>query len=444
MSQPKGPVPLPRKMVRAVRSVDEELLKCNSTPRSPTKGSEREPAPPLHRKWATQDYETGNNYVEIITPMNPVSPSGKVDQIIKAFDAKQLKYNPSPRSPTSEKEPTPAPPPLSPRKWVLQEAEQNETGHEYEEVLQDDKPFKAAVEPQPPRLPARQHKHKLVRVSETLDDMSLSDSYEVMTPWSDVCRDLKLRGSSETEVINVKAELLYKAIQLYNQLMTEHSGNLKELINELHSIATNLDKFSKGTKIAGITGGASTVAGGVAAAAGVILSPFTAGASLALTAVGVGVAAAGGVTGASAAIANKANLSKEKSKIDKTLQDFDVCHEKILSCLKFVNEGMESLKLHGVSVLHNTERYSSRVANIVQLVTGDATAMTSEMSSKSSGLIKGFALGMDFFFTEGKDGPKVKKGLESKLAKKLRKLAEDLDKGLNELMHIKDVFSRLD
>ena len=64
-------------------------------------------------------------------------------------------------------------------------------------------------------------------------------------------------------------------------------------------------KISKRTKIAGITGGATTVAGGVAAAAGVILSPFTFGASLALTAVGVGVATAGGVTGASAAIAHK-------------------------------------------------------------------------------------------------------------------------------------------
>lgn len=67
--------------------------------------------------------------------------------------------------------------------------------------------------------------------------------------------------------------------------------------------------MSKGTKIAGITGGATSIAGGVAAAAGVILSPFTMGASLALTAVGVGVAAAGGITGASAAIAHKVELT---------------------------------------------------------------------------------------------------------------------------------------
>ena len=54
--------------------------------------------------------------------------------------------------------------------------------------------------------------------------------------------------------------------------------------------------MSKGTKIAGITGGTTTALGGVAAAAGVILCPLTLGASLALTVVGVGMAAAGGVT----------------------------------------------------------------------------------------------------------------------------------------------------
>lgn len=47
------------------------------------------------------------------------------------------------------------------------------------------------------------------------------------------------------------------------------------------------------------------MAGGMAVAAGMILCPITAGASLALTFVGVGVVAAGSVTGASAVIANK-------------------------------------------------------------------------------------------------------------------------------------------
>lgn len=43
-------------------------------------------------------------------------------------------------------------------------------------------------------------------------------------------------------VINEKAELLYKAIQKYNELMCEHGGTLKEHISDLHSVAENLDR----------------------------------------------------------------------------------------------------------------------------------------------------------------------------------------------------------
>ncbi|MEQ2208466.1 hypothetical protein XENOCAPTIV_001230 [Xenoophorus captivus] len=79
---------------------------------------------------------------------------------------------------------------------------------------------------------------------------------------------------------------------------------------------------------------------------------------------------------------------------------------------------------------------SRKAACAVQLATGEASAMASEKSSNASGMLKGFAIGMDFYFTEDKDGQKLKKGLESKLAKKIHKLAEDLDAGLEELMKI--------
>uniref|UniRef100_A0A3Q1GJ22 Apolipoprotein L3-like n=1 Tax=Acanthochromis polyacanthus TaxID=80966 RepID=A0A3Q1GJ22_9TELE len=226
----------------------------------------------------------------------------------------------------------------------------------------------------------------------------------------------------------VKAEQLSDAIQVYIKKMSERDETLKQHIYELRCVADNLDKVSKGTKIAGITGGATTVAGGVAAAAGVILSPFTLGASLALTAVGVGVAAAGGVTGASAAIANKVTRSDE------------VITE-IQACLKVISDGMEQLRQHGLSTLIGTKMDSARLTKVVELaVKGGASASALEANSKASGLIKGFALGMDSFYIQGKDGPKVKKGLESKFAKKIRSLAEDLETGLDELIKMKDMF----
>lgn len=73
---------------------------------------------------------------------------------------------------------------------------------------------------------------------------------------------------------------------------------------------------------------------------------------------------------------------------------------------------------------------------------GGACAKALEANSKTSGLIEGFALGMDLYFTQGKDGPRVKKGFESKLATKIRTLVEDLQSGLDEFIKIEDLFKK--
>lgn len=136
------------------------------------------------------------------------------------------------------------------------------------------------------------------------------------------------------------------------------------------------------------------------------------------------------------------STAQDKKKIEKILQEYMQLNENSVDSLKSVDEGMEQLKQHGLSVLSNLKIYSAKVAKVLKLAaTGRAGAMALEANSKASGMIKGFAMGMDFYYTEGKDGPKVKKGLESVFAKKIRKLAEDLDNGLKELINIKDLFT---
>ncbi|XP_022070779.2 apolipoprotein L3-like [Acanthochromis polyacanthus] len=320
-------------------------------------------------------------------------------------------------------------------------------------------PSKADCKEQPRLPPVEPSKQELEHDYVTLDAISLSICDNEYTPWNTLVKDLKCKWAKDAHLgqvvdqqtnnarspvaqkIMVKAEQLSDAIQVYIKKMSERDETLKQHIYELRCVADNLDKVSKGTKIAGITGGATTVAGGVAAAAGVILSPFTLGASLALTAVGVGVAAAGGVTGASAAIANKVNVTQDKKKIDKTLHDYEEVITEIQACLKVISDGMEQLRQHGLSTLIGTKMDSARLTKVVELaVKGGASASALEANSKASGLIKGFALGMDSFYIQGKDGPKVKKGLESKFAKKIRSLAEDLETGLDELIKMKDMF----
>ncbi|XP_054896848.1 apolipoprotein L3-like isoform X2 [Poeciliopsis prolifica] len=330
------------------------------------------------------------------------------------------------------------PPVISQANVSKKDSEQDQTMNVRELV----KAFNGCYQQRPPLLsrpPSKQAPRKMIKH----DDSSVS--FKPMTPWDNVMKNLKLKELSNKQVINVQARHLYKGIQTYIQLMSTHDGKLKLLISEFRSIADNLDKVSKGTKIAGITGGASTAAGGVAAAAGVILAPFTAGASLALTVVGAGVAAAGGVTGASAAIANKANLNQDKKKIERTLQEFKELHEEILTCLKFINKGMNLLKTDGVSALKvmvdKNEMVSKEAASAVQLTIRKASCMDSEKSNNVSGLLDGFALGMEIYFN--KDGQTVKKKLASQLAANIRKLAKDLASGLEELHKTKDVFGSI-
>ncbi|XP_051240367.1 apolipoprotein L3 isoform X2 [Dicentrarchus labrax] len=298
---------------------------------------------------------------------------------------------------------------------------------------------------QPPPLPQRLPKNikQLDNEDETLDESSLLDWWKDVTPWKFLCRDLKLQKKKSRKVINIQADHLYKAVRVYILLLTEHGGFLKQLNDELLCIADNLDKVSKGTKIAGITGGATSVAGGAAAAAGVILSPFTLGLSLALTVVGVGVAAAGGVTGASAAIANKVNVTQDKKKIEKAFQDYEDRMKEIRECITFISGGIEQLRQHDLSLLDEARKESVRIGQMVELATtGGGSTTVIETTSKACGLMEGFALGIDIHFTQGKDGKKqLKKGHESKLAKKLRSLAENLKKALEVLMEMKDDFS---
>ncbi|XP_040892919.1 apolipoprotein L3-like [Toxotes jaculatrix] len=326
----------------------------------------------------------------------------------------------------------PKPPVPTPRKQSIPQGQTEVTGEQS---------VKNKCKAKPPQLPPKPPKKKAGGENKTEDDCSVMDWWQEKIPWSSLGECLQFAGEKESRIIKIKARELEKAVQVYIYLLSKDGGTLKEYIVELLSIADNLDKFSKGTKIAGITGGASTVAGGVAAAAGVILSPFTLGASLALTAVGVGVAAAGGVTGASAAIANKVNVTQDKKKIEKICKEYKDIMVEVKDCLKYINEGMGSLKKHDLSVLSEARKSSVRTAKMIDLAAKGGVDSKAMEASKASGLIEGFSLGMDFYFTNGKDGQKLKKGLESKFALNIRKLAEELSGGLDELMQIKELFS---
>ncbi|KAK5898713.1 hypothetical protein CesoFtcFv8_008263 [Champsocephalus esox] len=230
-----------------------------------------------------------------------------------------------------EKSPTRAergvtPPPVAPKTWTMKK---HAVENVYMEIVNVTETVNCRSQP-PPLPPQRAPQLQL-------------------TAWTDLLGELK--GAKEATIIKAQAEHLYKAIQRFNILVSDHGVTLENNTLKLLCIADHLDKVSKGTKIAGITGGATSAVGGVAAIAGVALAPFTMGASLLLTAAGTLTMAAGGITGAAAAITNKANVDQGKKDINKTFEEFQQIAGKLQESLSFIEQGMDHLQRHNLPSL---------------------------------------------------------------------------------------------
>lgn len=114
----------------------------------------------------------------------------------------------------------------------------------------------------------------------------------------------------------ILADKVHHGLRVFNKVFTERAEVLWQSIITLHALADDISNFHQKAKIAGITGGTTTAVGGVTAIAGLALAPFTLGASLVITAVGVGVATAGGLTSASAAISDNVNNMHDRKKVN--------------------------------------------------------------------------------------------------------------------------------
>ncbi|KAI1886685.1 hypothetical protein AGOR_G00198340 [Albula goreensis] len=275
--------------------------------------------------------------------------------------------------------------------------------------------------------------YRTYRSYEDMDD--LREWFKSMQPWDTVVADNEYVVKDELKVFSMKAERVRKALLLLNDIfLTEHVDNLRNHIIELHSIANNIDKVYRGAKIAGITGGATGAVGVGAAVAGILFAPATMGASLLVTAAGVGAVAVGGATGASAAITNKVNSGLDKKKVEKILKDCMDRLREIDDCQRFISTEEEGLREHSLSHLSGAEKEDVAEVRVAKEVSCSSTA--------SSQLLQDFTQGMDVFFDK-KDTQKLKSGSETKFAKKIRMVADELQEGLSELTKIQRKLSSL-
>ncbi|KAF5890296.1 uncharacterized protein DAT39_020001, partial [Clarias magur] len=185
---------------------------------------------------------------------------------------------------------------------------------------------------------------------EGVDDEDEEDLDSLMVWWSTVkqwepmSKDEEMTEKEEAKAFALTAEKVQRGIRVFNQLFSERAEALWQHIIDLHLIADGLDRFNKRAKLAQITGGSTSAVGGVATITGLALAPVTMGTSLIVTAVGLGVAAAGGLTSASAGISNSVHGSMDRKKVERILKDFQSKMGDIDKCTRFIKRGIENLR----------------------------------------------------------------------------------------------------
>ncbi|KAM4564340.1 uncharacterized protein V3H82_013407 [Fundulus diaphanus] len=264
------------------------------------------------------------------------------------------------------------------------------------------------------------------------------------------------------EVVEQAADRVFMAARLFVRFFNQRGASLQQRILELLSLADSADNFHKKTVTASVGGGMASVAGSITTITGLVLAPFTAGTSLIVTAVGIGIATAGGVTTASANITDTLHSKTDRKKVEKMIEDYQNEIKDIKDCLDFLQEGMETLdewnfekytesiskKYLNQNVKHvmkeggragkalviNTE---SLINTVQVLNVAGSAAKAAQVMSVTTGVMSGLFLALDVFFL-AKDSMELKKGAKTEFAAKIRDVCKDLQHGLLELNRIKE------
>ncbi|XP_028649383.1 apolipoprotein L3-like [Erpetoichthys calabaricus] len=242
---------------------------------------------------------------------------------------------------------------------------------------------------------------------------------------------------------------VYKALLLFVRLFGDRAETLQKYIDDLRSIADGVDKFHKGATIASIAGGAVSAAGGITTIVGLILAPFTFGASIIVTAVGLGVATAGGLSSASATISDTVNTSIDRKKVEAIIEGYQKDIKDVAECMDFVNTGIENInQMKSSPEIQNMFqagcRASKGFANIAEIVRVVQLAQVAggavravRIAGVATGILAGLFLGLDVFFI-AKDSIDLHKGAKTEFATKVREVADELQEGLLQLSKIRD------
>ncbi|KAF4111665.1 hypothetical protein G5714_008696 [Onychostoma macrolepis] len=260
----------------------------------------------------------------------------------------------------------------------------------------------------------------------------------------------------------------------------ETTNESKVSLKVLEELADGLERVHFNTTVGSLTGGVVGLAGGITSIVGLILTPFTLGASLIVTGVGIGVAVAGGVT---AGVSNVTKMVNQRSNRQKIKMLITELKEKITStscCVQNIQIAVEmqqreisrsnqswSIAQSGEDVWANAgARLGRGLGGISELVritevasVGKVAAQTARavrVAEAATGVLSGLFVAVDIFFIalDAREIHKLRKDyasmaiqqddssnnneqeLQSEImifVKKIRVTVEELNNNLNEL-----------
>ncbi|XP_029616340.1 uncharacterized protein apold1b isoform X2 [Salmo trutta] len=290
----------------------------------------------------------------------------------------------------------------------------------------------------------------------------LMDWWQTVEGWETWNESNTFEADEGEMAVEAVADRVFMAARLFVSLFNQRGASLQQRILELLSLADAADSFHKKTVKASVGGGVASVAGSITTITGLILAPFTMGTSLIVTAVGIGVATAGGVASASANITDTVHSKTDRKKVEKMIQDYQEEMKDIKECLDFLQVGMETLEewdfdqyvdsiskkylnqnvkhvmkeggRAGKALLINTD---SLINTVQVLNVAGGAAKAAQVMSVTTGVMSGLFLALDVFFL-AKDSIELNKGAKTEFAGKIREVCKDLQNGLLELNRIKE------
>ncbi|XP_078539618.1 apolipoprotein L3-like [Lissotriton helveticus] len=144
-------------------------------------------------------------------------------------------------------------------------------------------------------------------------------------------RRAELRGHTESLFTNLKQVL-------------QEEEKLRETAETLQRIAADLDIFHRNATKVNFLGSLWGVSGGALALGGLVLAPFTGGASLVVAGAGLGVSTLGGVTSAGASVVNAINSKMDKDKVEALMKECQTRLEKIKQNIEVASHLAEEIR----------------------------------------------------------------------------------------------------